>query len=235
MISVIARSLVFWSEFAGNGIGGSSCNRGRILLSFFVSLLCHFFALVLFWHFHGRAIYVGNAKPLSIELVISIAEASDVEYAEPSDAKTTDWSLQEQRKRGVVSEWSPEIANAAAEIAASKGRQASRRPAAPVYLTPGELGRRPIPLHPVAPNYPEGIDNVAGKVEIVLFINEAGTMDSVRVQSSNLPAVFEDEAMRAFLGARYSPGLVAGKPVRTRLVVEVLFEADRNSSVTHGK
>lgn len=109
------------------------------------------------------------------------------------------------------------------------------RNVAPVYHSAEMLGRRPIPLHAVVPNYPAGVDDLSGKVTLVLLINENGTVDSATALSSDLPLVFDEEAILAFSRARYAPALIAEKPVRARFIVEIRFEAGGISTVSHQK
>jgi periplasmic protein TonB len=58
-----------------------------------------------------------------------------------------------------------------------------------------------------------------------LFIDETGKVVRVRVDSQTLPLEMQDAARSAFMGAAFTPGLVDGLPVRSRIRVEVTFEA----------
>lgn len=94
----------------------------------------------------------------------------------------------------------------------------------PWYYTAKWLHRRPTPLHPILPQYPPAAGQIAGRVRLLLLINEQGGLDSYRVQEASPAGVFEEATLAAFTQARYAPGLITGYPVRSQLLVEVVFE-----------
>lgn len=67
-------------------------------------------------------------------------------------------------------------------------------------------------------------DQKAGRATFTLFISTLGRAEHVRVEASNLPANIELETKQAFLSARYRPGEIDGRPVNTRLEVEIVLE-----------
>jgi outer membrane biosynthesis protein TonB len=48
-------------------------------------------------------------------------------------------------------------------------------------------------------------------------------VEEVLVTQAEPPGVFEQAAAHAFAAARFTPGKIGGKPVKTSLVIEVLF------------
>jgi hypothetical protein len=60
---------------------------------------------------------------------------------------------------------------------------------------------------------------------ISLFIDEAGVVQRVRLDGPGLPDSLQAVAQDAFLHARFSPGLLAGQPVRSWIRLEVEFDA----------
>ncbi|UUX96549.1 energy transducer TonB [Aquabacterium sp. J223] len=60
---------------------------------------------------------------------------------------------------------------------------------------------------------------------LALFIDESGFVREVHAEDDSLPPVFREAARSAFLKARFRPGELDGRPVRSRLRVEVAFEA----------
>ena len=94
----------------------------------------------------------------------------------------------------------------------------------PWYYSARYLHRRPTPLKPIRPIYPPLFEDVAGHVVLLLFINEQGTVDTHRILSAEPATIFDDAVVTAFVRERYAPGLITGYPVRSQLLVEVVFE-----------
>jgi len=95
--------------------------------------------------------------------------------------------------------------------------------AGPQYLRASELDSKPVPLGNVEPVAPASAATTAGRVVARLLINESGTADAVRIESSEPRAVFDDAVVSAFGSARYRPGMKGGRPVKSQLLIEVLF------------
>ena len=92
------------------------------------------------------------------------------------------------------------------------------------YFTRDQLSVGPNPTDLVVIDYPP-IDSQDGNhvSELSLFIDEAGRVVRVRVDGPRLPAALEDAVRSAFMIARFSPGMVDGLPVRSRIRIEVSF------------
>lgn len=73
---------------------------------------------------------------------------------------------------------------------------------------------------------------VAGRVTILLFVNEHGEIDRYRIEAAEPAGVFEASVIKAFVDeARYAPGLITGYPVRGQLLAEVSFEPGAPPSI----
>lgn len=84
----------------------------------------------------------------------------------------------------------------------------------------------PIPATPVLIAYPSVRGETATHVgTLALLINEVGTVVRVRFEDNALPPDMQDAARAAFMGATFAPGVVEGLPVRSKIRVEVTFEA----------
>jgi len=95
------------------------------------------------------------------------------------------------------------------------------------YLPRGMLSRAPAPQSSIEIPFPPEIDNeVHLTAALSLFIDETGVVQQVRIDSPILPPPMEEAARTAFLRARFSPGEVEGRPVRSLVRVEVTFDAD---------
>jgi protein TonB len=111
----------------------------------------------------------------------------------------------------------PWLPGPAADAGAARG-------AAPRYRVAADLDVRPQIMSHVMPEYPRNIlSGTKGRVVLDLFVSAKGTLDRIHVVKAEPPGRFEQAARQAFAGARYSPGLRKGKPVASRLRIEVSF------------
>ena len=110
----------------------------------------------------------------------------------------------------------------AAAAPAPKRAAGASLPAPPRYYRTRELDVVPGIMTRVHPEYPQ-LAHVSGKVVIRLFIDESGTVEHVAVMRADPPGIFEASARRAFLAARFTPGMKAGAPVRTQMVLELSY------------
>lgn len=84
----------------------------------------------------------------------------------------------------------------------------------------------PSPTAPVLIDYPPTGGTTGTHAGILsLFIDEIGKVVRVRVDTQALAPAMQDAARSAFMGATFAPGLVDGLPVRSKIRVEVVFEA----------
>lgn len=92
------------------------------------------------------------------------------------------------------------------------------------YFTRDQLSVGPYPTGMVAIDYPPVESQEGNHVsELSLFIDEVGRVVRVRVDGPRLPEALEDAARTAFMSAQFSPGMVDGLPVRSRIRIEVSF------------
>jgi protein TonB len=94
----------------------------------------------------------------------------------------------------------------------------------PWYYSARYLHRRPTPLKPIRPAYPPLVGDLAGNVVLLLLINERGTVDSHQIVKAAPGGIFEESVVTAFINERFAPGLITGYPVKSQLLVEVIFE-----------
>lgn len=96
----------------------------------------------------------------------------------------------------------------------------------PWYFSSRYLQRHPLPILPINPEYPDNWQHIAAKVQILLFINEQGSIDLYKmVETKAEPSEpFETSVITAFSKAQFYPGLIAGQPVKSLLLVEITFE-----------
>ena len=94
------------------------------------------------------------------------------------------------------------------------------------YHLGSELTTRPHAQHDIQPQFPTGAEagSAAGRIILRLFISEAGRVDDLLIERSDLPKAFEESARHAFADARFAPGEIDGAPVKSQMRVEVTFE-----------
>lgn len=92
----------------------------------------------------------------------------------------------------------------------------------PWYFSAQYLHRRPSPLRPIRPDYPALTDNEVHTIRLLMLISAAGTVDSYRV-SGEKDTPFAKTVIDAFTTVDYAPGLIANIPVKSQLLVEVIF------------
>lgn len=93
------------------------------------------------------------------------------------------------------------------------------------FLPRSALSVVPSALAPVLLTTPPGVPEGRYAAELTLYIDEAGQVQRVRVDSAGLLPELEAQARQAFMTTRFKPGEVNGQPVRARLRVAVEFEA----------
>lgn len=96
-----------------------------------------------------------------------------------------------------------------------------------LYLPRRMLEQPPRLISQVHLPWPEdGPPNGHYSEVVSLFIDEDGMVRRVRVEGPGLPQMLRDIAQDAFLHARFSPGLLDGRPVKAWIRLEVRFDAE---------
>ncbi|WP_194722880.1 energy transducer TonB [Noviherbaspirillum malthae] len=94
----------------------------------------------------------------------------------------------------------------------------------PRYYLLRELSVRPAVLEDATPGLAfEGVP--AQTVILRLFINEDGGIDRVAAEQSVLPEAHAQRLIEAFARARFLPGQLDGKPVKSQMRIEVRLES----------
>jgi len=98
------------------------------------------------------------------------------------------------------------------------------KPPKPIYFSAGELHIRPSPIGRI-------LKEEAGRIYpdsstyLLIQINEEGRVDHAEILSSTNETLAR-EALREFANARYVPGAIAGRKVKSELRVEVISNND---------
>ena len=116
---------------------------------------------------------------------------------------------------------------------------ASEAPFSPLpaqeYLLSRELDGKPGPLARIEPEYPPAgaTRSLSGSVVLRLYINERGSVDRVEIVRAS-EAAFEEAARRAFLEARFTPGIKDGRAVKSQVALEISFQAPEAGPLPSG-
>lgn len=93
------------------------------------------------------------------------------------------------------------------------------------YLPKAYLSVGPEPLTPIEIQSPADFSGKpTATVELMLFIDEYGKVQMLRVESDDATKPFVDAARQAFENATFKPGTLAGKAVKSVIKIAVDFE-----------
>lgn len=120
--------------------------------------------------------------------------------------------------------------SAGAAAGAAPGAQAHPGLLDPLrYYTTRELDVRPWIMERIEPEYPERAYRrfLSGRVVVQLDLDESGRVERAVAVRADPGGYFEEAAEKAFLAARFTPGIKGGRPVKVRMQMEVSFESAR--------
>ena len=94
------------------------------------------------------------------------------------------------------------------------------------FYTARDLDVQPRALREIVPDYPSDADRrrLSGKVRLQLKLEADGRVSDIGIVSASPPGVFDESAIKAFREARFAPAQKNGRPVRSRVVIEVLYD-----------
>jgi protein TonB len=94
------------------------------------------------------------------------------------------------------------------------------------YYSARDLDVQPRALREIEPDYPRDADRqrLSGRVRLQLKLEADGRISDIDVVSATPPGVFEESSIKAFRDARFAPAQKNGRPVRARVVIEVLYD-----------
>lgn len=97
----------------------------------------------------------------------------------------------------------------------------------PEFYPARQLDVLPRPLDDVPLRYPETAadQDLSGRVVLLILIDELGMVVEASVISADPPGVFEEAALESFSSVMFSPAIRHGRAVKSRLPVEVNFDA----------
>jgi protein TonB len=122
--------------------------------------------------------------------------------------------------------------------AAASAPTAATTPAAAItssvdltYYSAREVDVQPRALREVVPDYPADANQqqLSGRVRLGLKLEADGRVSDIEVVSANPPDIFDESALKAFRTARFVPAQKNGRPVRARILIEVVYDWEGRS------
>jgi len=94
------------------------------------------------------------------------------------------------------------------------------------YYSARDVDVHPRALREIVPDYPADADRqrLSGKVRLQLRLEADGRVSDIDIESATPPGLFEESAIRAFRDARFAPAQKNGHPVRSLVLIEVVFD-----------
>ena len=97
------------------------------------------------------------------------------------------------------------------------------------------LDASPVVLSNVVLEYPTAADNREGLVSLEIVILGTGAVESVKVLKAVPAGFFEEAAITGFKNASFSPGLLGGLGVKSRMDIEVEFMPTNRGATVSGQ
>lgn len=96
------------------------------------------------------------------------------------------------------------------------------------YYSARDLDVQPRALREIVPEYPEDADRerLSGKLRLQLKLEADGRVSDIEIVDADPPDVFDASAIKAFRHARFAPAQKNGRPVRARMLIEVVYDWD---------
>jgi protein TonB len=202
--------------------------RSRLLAALCASGLVHFCVPLAITGGHsGSSSAPAAARMLSVRIVPAVADPAPqpaVEHAPQSDEPRVE----------PVTRPPQQVARAAqASEARTKQQAGSAMTEAPdlTYYAAKQLDVYPVLSGDIDLRYrgKAAEHGISGRALLLVMIDETGTVNDVSVIEAEPANYFEDDAKRAFLSARFTPAYRNGRPVRSRVLVEVNYGVERAS------
>jgi len=93
------------------------------------------------------------------------------------------------------------------------------------WYSTNELDVLPNAVGALRPTRPSVVDDRAGMAVLLVHIDEAGQVEEVSVVTAEPAAEFGEAAVAAVQNAQFTPAQRNGRPVRSRVLMKVLFDA----------
>jgi len=195
--------------------------RPSLLLGFIASLVLHLSFVVSGTPFSRSSRTVTTSANVTNQAVlVSLRSRPGISQSEGrGEAIVIDAAPSADTKKN---ERSP-VDNATAE--GEKLEQDTKRSAGLVdsgrYHVRSELSQAPYVINDVLIIAPPTKTDFAWRLRIRLFLSKSGFVDRLMVEDSTAPVYVEEDAIKQFRSARYSPGFIDGQQVKSQLLIDV--------------
>lgn len=203
------------------GLGGSvhAAVTRRFAAALFISTSAH---VLLTSSLTPGATGRSHAAPLPMSAPISVRLVTPEAPTPVAEAAPL---REPPRPRRVREDVTPLLAAVSPVAAAAPSKGGTAHIPDPIYYAARQLDVYPV-LTGTLDLRASAADEVKGRVLLLVLIDAAGAVDDVSVVESAAPQ-WDDAARRALATARFKPALRGGRPVRSRLLVEIDYDAPR--------
>jgi TonB family protein len=207
-------------------LSDTSFGRHRLPLALLASCLFH--VLVISFAYFGKVNdREGGAKELARQSVLGATVLRLTREVQAAPVAPKMQRPGREPVRGASRSSANKRDQVAPELSSAERLNSAPIPSVDYYPT-NVLTAKPQPLGEVALDPEEIAARVAsGRIVLVLWINEGGTVVKVNIKHSDLPDVFSQVAVKAFQTLQFTPGELNGQKVGARMQVEVSYDDDR--------
>ena len=197
------------------------CDRTlRLFFCFFASFVLHFLVFVSGSVFPQSSSTAGKAANFRIDAVLFAVEPRSENDLLDERNEIEDYealpSTSVEKKENHLPEKGDSEGGELVHETKQKGLVDSDR-----YYVRSELSQAPTVIDDVLLTAPPTKTGIAWSLRLRLYISESGFVDRLTVEESTAPVHVEEEAIKKFRSARYSPGSIHGKTVKSQLLILV--------------
>jgi protein TonB len=209
--------------------------RGRLVVAVTLSALLHF------WFVARMPLERAGVTPrpppatIAVRLEPPATMLQEQALSHPGTATTEEKSVRRNRlESGAVPDDAVHSSAPHKPPAQLPAREAAQRPASlaavstpdTTYYLAHQLDVYPALLHSAGLGGPEHApqDRVAGRVLVMLRIDETGHVNDVSIVKAEPAGDLEDAARIAFATARFSPARKDGRAVKSRVLVDIRYD-----------
>lgn len=178
------------------------------------------------------------AKPPEEDLILQSVDTAKLEAPDPPPEIEEEEPEQQEEQPPELAEEAPPLDLSQLELALNPGGGGSMMGAdfavslktfssgaqsSDTLFTVAELDQKARPIYTPSPTVTAAMrKKMPGKVYIIFIVDENGRVQNPKIQSSSDP-VFEEAALKAIKKWKFEPGKRAGKPVRYRQRLPIVF------------
>lgn len=206
------------------------------------SVLLHCAAWVLFVYAHARSEIGGLARPPTSDTKARIYSYQMGTLVEAATSEAPPSTVDSIASSGGTAMAAVKSDGDSAALAADRkdthradGPHAAVHAKAETIFDQAALDTSPVVLSNVVLEYPAAANNREGVVSLEIVILGTGEVETVKVLKAVPAGIFEAAAIAGFKNAKFSPGLLGGYGVKSRMDVEVEFMPTNRGGAVAGQ